>query len=113
MTIFADKAELLAFRADVSHYLRADYMLPCGTVVKGQALTHLRDCLRMGGGPSKLRWRISGGFWGFTSQLECAGFTLTRARTMRHTRNGLYKPYQVCDVVRAPDDQPALAAQPA
>ncbi len=92
------------FRADVERLLRAAYMLPCGTVVKGQSLTHLQACLR--DVHDGRRWRLGGGYWGITTALQEAGFTLQRARTMRYTRNGQYKPYQPCQVVLHSPPQP-------
>lgn len=92
-----DAATLKQFQSDVARYLRSDYMLPSGEVIKGQSLTHLQQCLRMG--ENGRRWQLRGGYCGFTDALEKAGFKLVRARTMRYTRKGDYKPYQQCEVV--------------
>lgn len=95
-TVFKDRETREAFVDSVLEHLGANYMVG-DTMIKGQSLTHLQQCLRM---PHKgRRWTLPGGYWGITSALEEAGFKIVRGRTMRYTRNGAYKPYQECDVV--------------
>lgn len=100
-SVFTSPAQREAFADDVLELLGASYALEDGTIIQGQSLTHLQQCLRDGcrrsGGNRK--WRLGGGYWGITSALEEAGFRVIRARTMRYTRKGEFKPYQLCDCV--------------
>lgn len=96
MSTFRSPAELAAFQDDVLSNLGSSYMVG-DTVIQGQSLTHLQQCLRDPIGGRK--WRLGGGYWGFQDALHEAGFKVIRGRTMRYTRNGQFKPYQECDVV--------------
>lgn len=96
------------FKQDVEHYVRGTYMLPGGQLVQGQSLTHLRQCLRMG--HNGRRWALPSHYHDFLQALAAVGYKRVRAHTMRYTRKGEFKPYQICDVIVA--DQPVLATPP-
>lgn len=94
---FPNTATKTMFQDDVLHYLGASYMLASGAVIEGQSFSHLKQCLRDRYAGRK--WRIGGGYYDLVEALEEAGFKVLRARTMRYTRNGQFKPYAECDVV--------------
>ena len=98
-SVFSSPAQREMFVTDVLDALSARYMLPDGTIIEGASLSYLQADLRSHYNKSGRRWRLGGGYWGFTSALDEAGFKRVRARTMRYTRNGEFKPYQECDVV--------------
>lgn len=95
---FATPAMREAFVDDVLNELGGSYALEDGTIIKGQSFSYLQQVLRdrtLGG----RKWVLGGGNCGFSNALEEAGFKIIRARTMRYTRRGEFKPYQMCDVV--------------
>jgi hypothetical protein len=96
-TVFRSPAELAAFQDDVLNNLGASYAKEDGTVFQGQSLSYLQTSLR--DRYSGRKWVLGGGFWGFQNALQEAGFKVVRARTMRYTRKGEFKPYQECSVV--------------
>lgn len=100
-SVFQSPAHVAQFQDDVLEMLNSSYMRGDSTVIQGQSLSFLqqllRDPHRASGGRRK--WVLGGGYCGFTSALKEAGFKVIRARTMRYTRKGEFKPYQPCDVV--------------
>lgn len=100
-SMFANEATRNAFADDVLEMLGARYALEDGTIIEGQAFSFLQSLLRDGCRASggRRRWTLPGGYGGFRDALEEAGFKVIRARSMRYTRTGAFKPYQMCDVV--------------
>jgi len=80
------------FRSEVSKLLYDSYTLGDGTEIKGQSMTHVRQCLCLQG------WRGLSGYR-LEERLEKAGFRVSRGRGLRHYRGGVRKLGVECDVV--------------
>jgi hypothetical protein len=92
--IAAEKQSAEKFRADVTKVLRDSYTLECGTEVRGQSMTYLRQCLRDEGWRGLQPWRLE-------DKLKAAGFKVSRGRGLRIYHGGVRKLGVTCDVVHA------------